>query len=148
MGADFVFGRRNRGHSVDRVAFCRILIEEISSGEFHFVRVLLCSMRAGALSGADDRLPRLARFYWWSTDFALIRCDPDLSTPFEAAHRHGVVQHYGDLCSCDWASHRRLADRQLRMALCVLHERYSGTPPDCRRMVHDGKPAHEPRPAQ
>ena len=111
--------------SVDLVALCCVLTEEISSGELDLVRLLLCLLRTGTFSGFHDPLSRPAGFYGWRADSTFLRRDPHLPSAVEESNWHGHVHHHRNFRSCVRAAPRRMADRQLRMAIHLLHQCHS-----------------------
>src|SRR5580658_1072739 len=143
MGADGVSGCRDRRDLFDLVALCGVLAEEISSGQFDLVCRLFGLLRAGPFAGLYDSVSRVAGLHGWRADSTFFRRHPYVPSTVEASDWDGHVHHHRDVRSRAGAAAWRMADRQLRMALHLLHQYYPRNIVDRRSVVQHGDAAHE-----
>jgi hypothetical protein len=79
----------------------------------------------------------------------------DLSDPLVTAlaqrpelHALDEGNHHRDFCPRRWTASGRMVDRQLRMAIHLLHQRHSRSVTDRGSVVHDGHAANQSGPAE
>lgn len=148
MGTNGISGCRDCSDFANVVALSGVFTEEISSGELDPVYYLLCLLRSDTFSWSDDPLSCLAGFHRRRTYSSLFRRHPYLSSALEACNWHGALHCYGNFRACLRAAPRRMADRQLRMAIHLLHKHCPRNTADLSGVVHHGNAANESGPIE
>src|SRR5689334_17835223 len=107
------------------MAFPSLFATLLPGGELGPLHLLFDTVRVVPNTHDDDRVPSLAGIHRRCTDPDGVLHHPEPSPESQAARRTGAVRIDGNLRAIGRSVDRRLADRQLWLAVYLLHQYHS-----------------------